>query len=227
MTGSIRTIKRYANRKLYDTQDSRYVTLDQISDMIRNGEDVKVVDNSTKEDLTSVTLAQIIFEEEKRRRSFLPLSALRKVIQSGGESLHDFVSQIQESANRVGRVFVRRDEKGEGEPDGEEVHEPAVEVAEGEVEPNSPEAKEREPVRMLREFIDSVQSTVDDWQRRVDSNVQSAIESMSPLAPLQKEMQGLRERIVDLERKLQEIDATSDLAPSEPPRDRAQEPPSH
>lgn len=234
MTASTRIIKRYANRKLYDTQDSRYVTLDQISDMIRNGEDVKVVDNSSKEDLTSVTLAQIIFEEEKRRRSFLPLSALRKVIQSGGESLHDFVSQIQESANRVGRVFVRRDEKREdgevmeGEPleaaEGAQVAE-GEPVAEGEGEAR-PEAKEaREPVRMLREFIDSVQTTVDDWQRRVDNNVQNAIESMSPLAPLQKEMQGLHDRIASLEKKLHEIEG-SELAGEPAAEPASQETPS-
>jgi polyhydroxyalkanoate synthesis repressor PhaR len=118
MSETTRIIKRYANRKLYDTQDSRYVTLDQISDMIRGGEDVKVVDNSSKEDLTSVTLAQIIFEEEKRRRSFLPLSALRKVIQTGGDSLHEFVAQLQDSADKVKRVF-RRDGNEEGEVEGE------------------------------------------------------------------------------------------------------------
>ena len=78
-----RIIKRYANRKLYDTEHSRYVTLDQISEMIRNGDDVKIVDNKTKEDLTTVTLAQIIFEEEKKQRSFLPLAAMRNIIQSG------------------------------------------------------------------------------------------------------------------------------------------------
>ena len=61
-----RIIKRYANRKLYDTQHSRYVTLEQIAEMIRNGDEVKIVDNKTKEDLTSVTLAQII---SRRRRS--------------------------------------------------------------------------------------------------------------------------------------------------------------
>src|SRR5258705_6408465 len=80
-----RIIKRYANRKLYDTEHSRYVTLDQISEMIRAGDDVKIVDNKTKEDLTTVTLAQIIFEEEKKQRSFLPLGAMRNIIQSGGE----------------------------------------------------------------------------------------------------------------------------------------------
>src|SRR5215831_767007 len=104
----LRVIKRYANRKLYDTRRSRYVTLDEISEMIRAGEDVKIIDNTSKEDLTSVTLAQIIFEEEKKQRSFLPLSAMRNIIQSGGEA-------IQEAGARVRSVFARRDrDRGEG-----------------------------------------------------------------------------------------------------------------
>ncbi len=90
-----RVIKRYANRKLYDTQHSRYVTLDQIAEMIRGGDDVKIVDNKSKEDLTSVTLAQIIFEEEKRQKSFLPLQAMRNIIQSGGESITQLVHQAK------------------------------------------------------------------------------------------------------------------------------------
>src|SRR3954462_5620933 len=90
-----RIIKRYANRKLYDTEHSRYVTLDQISEMIRKGDDVKIVDNKTKEDLTTVTLAQIIFEEEKKQRSFLPLGAMRNIIQSGGEWFAEAQRRVQ------------------------------------------------------------------------------------------------------------------------------------
>src|SRR6059036_2285823 len=90
-----RIIKRYANRKLYDTEHSRYVTLEQISEMIRHGDDVKIVDNKTKEDLTTVTLAQIIFEEEKKQRSFLPLSAMRNIIQSGGEWFAEAQARVQ------------------------------------------------------------------------------------------------------------------------------------
>ena len=77
--GETRVVKRYANRKLYDTQRSRYVTLEQIAEMIRSGEDVKIVDNNTKEDLTALTLTQIIFEQEKKG-GFLPLSALRNIM---------------------------------------------------------------------------------------------------------------------------------------------------
>jgi polyhydroxyalkanoate synthesis repressor PhaR len=111
-----RVIKRYANRKLYDTQHSRYVTLDQIAEMIRGGDDVKIVDNKSKEDLTSVTLAQIIFEEEKRQKSFLPLQAMRNIIQSGGESITQLVHQAK------GRVTQMLGQKREDARDDEHAH---------------------------------------------------------------------------------------------------------
>src|SRR3569833_1971790 len=85
-----RIIKRYANRKLYDTEHSRYVTLDQISEMIRNGDDVKIVDNKTKEDLTSVTLAQIIFEEDKKRS----LAALREWVDHSKHRLEEWQKEV-------------------------------------------------------------------------------------------------------------------------------------
>jgi polyhydroxyalkanoate synthesis repressor PhaR len=82
-------IKRYSNRKLYDTERSKYVTLDEIAKMIKAGDEVTIIDNESKEDLTSVTLTQIIYEEEKRE-SRMPLSMLRNLIQTGGEALQDF-----------------------------------------------------------------------------------------------------------------------------------------
>ena len=77
-----RTIKRYSNRKLYDTHDSHYVTLQQIAALIRNGDEILVIDKTTQQDLTAATMAQIIFEEEKRGPR-LPAEGLRKIIRSG------------------------------------------------------------------------------------------------------------------------------------------------
>ena len=85
-------IKRYSNRKLYDTDRSKYVTLDEIAEMIRRGDDVKIIDNRTKGDLTSATLAQIIFESEKKQ-SRMPLGMLRNLIQTGGDALQDFIDK--------------------------------------------------------------------------------------------------------------------------------------
>jgi polyhydroxyalkanoate synthesis repressor PhaR len=95
-----RVIKRYQNRKLYDTVDSCYVTLDDISELIRMGEDVEVIDNHTKEDLTAVTLAQIILEEQKKKTNILPLSTFKEIIQSGSETLKGLMHKIGETGAR-------------------------------------------------------------------------------------------------------------------------------
>lgn len=82
------TIKRYPNRKLYDTEAKRYVTLDGIAQLIRNGDEVMVIDHITEEDLTAVTLTQIIFEQQKKGGGFLPTSVLTGLVQAGGDTLN-------------------------------------------------------------------------------------------------------------------------------------------
>src|SRR5260370_8064897 len=76
-------IKRYSNRKLYDTQEHRYVTLEGLEELIRAGKELSVVDVPTGEDLTSVTLAQIILENERSRRAGLPTPFLHRLINHG------------------------------------------------------------------------------------------------------------------------------------------------
>src|SRR5216683_919676 len=85
-------IKRYSNRKLYDTQEHRYVTLEGLEELIRAGKELSVVDVSTGEDLTSVTLAQIILENERSRRAGLPTAFLHQLIKHG-EGWQDFVQK--------------------------------------------------------------------------------------------------------------------------------------
>jgi len=91
-SSSRKTIKRYRNRKLYDTSDSCYITLEDIGEMIRMGEDIRVIDNTSKEDITSVTLAQIIFEEQKKKTNVQSTGTLRQIIQGGQEALKDLVT---------------------------------------------------------------------------------------------------------------------------------------
>jgi polyhydroxyalkanoate synthesis repressor PhaR len=90
-------IKRYSNRKLYDTQESRYVTLEELEEFIRAGREISVVDVSTGEDLTSVTLAQIILENERSRRAGLPTAFLHQLIKHG-EAWQDFVQKSMKSS---------------------------------------------------------------------------------------------------------------------------------
>lgn len=83
-------IKRYPNRKLYDTEAKCYVTLDGIAQLIQSGVDVQVVDYESGDDLTNLTLSQIIFEQEKKGVGFLPRTLLTGLIRTGGETL-DFL----------------------------------------------------------------------------------------------------------------------------------------
>lgn len=102
-------IKRYSNRKLYDTERSTYITLDEVQEMVKDGEDVRIIDNKTKEDITNVTLAQIIFEQQKSHKRLLPLSALRTIIQSGedfvqqkiGSPVHQFREDVKRKADVI------------------------------------------------------------------------------------------------------------------------------
>jgi polyhydroxyalkanoate synthesis repressor PhaR len=80
-------IKRYPNRKLYDTEAKRYITLNEIATLIRAGEEVVVTDHATDEELTAVVLTQIIFEQEKAQRGFLPKSVLTNLVRAGGDTL--------------------------------------------------------------------------------------------------------------------------------------------
>lgn len=197
-----RIIKRYANRKLYDTEHSRYVTLDQISEMIRNGDDVKIVDNKTKEDLTTVTLAQIIFEEEKKQRSFLPLGAMRNIIQSGGE-------WFAEAQRRVQSILPGK-RKEDGDKDGvpAAADEPTADAADGVID----EAiMKKRSLASLREWVDHSKHRLDEWQKQVDSKICSTIDTLqhavNPWAAVNKDVRALADRIAELEAKLHELEA--------------------
>lgn len=87
-------IKRYANRKLYDTDAKRYVTLDDLAGFIREGEEVRVVDHVTGDDLTSITLLQVIFEEQKKIGGLLPQVFLTRLIRAGGETVNTLRSRL-------------------------------------------------------------------------------------------------------------------------------------
>ena len=98
MKASSITIKKYGNRRLYDTAASRYVNLDDIAAFIREGKEVKVVDAKTNQDLTRVTLTQIITEDAKEKPTGLPLELLRQLIIASDEVRQEFVMWYLKSA---------------------------------------------------------------------------------------------------------------------------------
>lgn len=84
-------IKKYANRRLYNTQTSSYVTLDHLSEMVKQGIDFEVHDARTSEDITRSVLTQIIFEEEAKGQNLLPIRFLRQLIRFYGDPMQSFV----------------------------------------------------------------------------------------------------------------------------------------
>jgi polyhydroxyalkanoate synthesis repressor PhaR len=188
-----KVIKRYTNRKLYDTVESRYVTLDEIAEMVKQGIEVKIVDNRTKEDLTSVTLAQIVFEEEKKK-SQMPLDVLREIIRRPGDTLSDFfksevgprVASIREEAEQRLDKLLRRD--------GEEkqtVQPPAA-----------------EPTKEKEDLLKTAQRGLEDFQKRIDERVKAVVENVvGNLPALGRDIGALVQRIDQLEKKIEELES--------------------
>ena len=83
-------LKKYSNRRLYDTRNSRYVTLEDVAGMIRSGEQVQILDASTKEDVTAFILTQVVLEAAKRKNSLLPVPVLHLIIRYGDNALGEF-----------------------------------------------------------------------------------------------------------------------------------------
>ncbi|OJT27398.1 transcriptional regulator [Archangium sp. Cb G35] len=197
-----KVIKRYTNRKLYDTVESRYVTLDEIAAMIKEGVEVQIVDNRTKEDLTSVTLAQIIFEEEKKRNR-MPLTVLREIIRHPGESLTGFiqkevtprvVSIREEAESRLDKLLRREKEEG-----AQEDAPPLAEEPSKQDEDNAPGG----PAELLK----ASQRALEDWQKKIDERVKHAVENLAGNLPaLGRDMAVLTQRLEELEKKLDELE---------------------
>jgi len=184
-------VKRYANRKLYDTERSCYVTLDDISAMIKAGEEVRVVDNKSGEDLTSVTLAQIIFEAEKKK-NFMPLGLLRDLIQNGGDSITEFarerVERVQTAAHEIKETAQKLRTDLEGKID-------RLTHRQGD---DGVQAK-------VTELVATTQKAFDDLQKSVEERVKGSDGAVSRYATLGRDMEDIRQRLASLEERITKI----------------------
>ncbi len=206
---AVRIVKRYNNRKLYDTVESRYVTLPQIAELVRLGEDVRIIDNTTKEDLTSMTLAQILYEEEKKQSRALPLTALKDLLHASGER---FISTLREGP--VGKLIGRAESTVEEAPDhpGEAPHPPAESVttvatagsgASGAGAGGAVEGAH--PTTRVQQLVEQSRGALDQWQHRVDERVKAFWETINPavqIQTLQAEVRRLQARVEELEGRL-------------------------
>lgn len=119
-------IKKYANRRLYNTETSSYITLEHLATMTREGRDFKVVDAKTDDDITHNVLTQIIMEEESRGQTMLPVSFLRQLIAMYGDSMQAMVPGYLEASMDS---FRRNQEQFKSAVEGAFAHSPFAEIA--------------------------------------------------------------------------------------------------
>ncbi|MEO8601200.1 MAG: polyhydroxyalkanoate synthesis regulator DNA-binding domain-containing protein [bacterium] len=184
---AVRLIKRYGNRKLYDVEASRYVTLDGIRALVQGGADVRVVDNDSGEDLTRLTLAQIIYEAEKKTNGgsgTLSLPLLRRLVQFGDETVRDLrrgvergreaLESVREAAGqRVQELVGRRTGKGA-----------------------------KKGSSLLEELLEAPQRTLDDIQHRIDAQVRQSVERVTSHPALRNELKRIEQSLRQLEERI-------------------------
>jgi len=104
----VRLIKRYESRKLYDTEESRYVSLEEIAGWVRAGQEVRVVDNGSSDDVTTATLTQLILEEGRSGRSTLPSELLHELVRFGERAISSGVGHVQGGVDRIVTASIDR-----------------------------------------------------------------------------------------------------------------------
>ena len=119
-------IKKYANRRLYNTETSSYITLEHLAAMTREGRDFKVVDAKSEEDITHNILTQIIMEEESRGQTMLPVPFLRQLIAMYGDSMQQMVPGYLEASMDS---FRRNQEQFKSAVEGAFANSPFAEIA--------------------------------------------------------------------------------------------------
>src|SRR5512134_2140137 len=108
MAGMVRLIKRYESRKLYDTEESRYVSLEELAGWIRDGQEVQVVDNATGADVTAQTLTQVILDEGRRGTAFLSSELLHELVRAGQRAVETGVDQVHQKVDRFVQASIDR-----------------------------------------------------------------------------------------------------------------------
>jgi polyhydroxyalkanoate synthesis repressor PhaR len=191
-----RLIKRYGNRKMYDTQASRYVTLDNVAALVRAGDDLRIIDNDTGEDITAVTFAQIIFEEEKRKNGLLGLPVLRWIIQQGGEAVQELLNSVDRGREALGTVRELAEKR-------------MKQFARPTLPSRAPGGRGRAARRgsrgLLNEILELPQKQLEQLQHRIDAQVRASLERVAGHPTFQNELRRIERSIKGLEHQLSRL----------------------
>lgn len=193
----MRIIKRYANRKLYDTGEKRYVNLTEVSALVRKGIEVKVVDSRSGDDITRVTLSQILLEKQKKGRGGLPKHLFNDLIRTGGPIV-DAVKKSVESGLGVIKNLEAEIDRGISKL-----------IKRGRM-------TEKEARRFRKDLIARLTQHKEELERRVEEQVGRVLTGLN--IPTRKDVQKLTRRIEELAEKIDDIaEARAPAAPKKAP----------
>jgi polyhydroxyalkanoate synthesis repressor PhaR len=198
MMATTRKIKRYSNRKLYDMTESRYVTLDEVARFVQEGDEVQIIDNRSKEDITSVTLAQIVYEQEKKKKNFLPLGTLKGIIRSSGKLFHKKIATP---------VASLKDETERTVSSMRADAERRVNTIRGDAERALGNLLERGDARpLVRELANSTTKAYEDFAKVVDEGLKQLVGGINAETQAPPWRGELEDRIAVLEERLAQLE---------------------
>ncbi|HAN31205.1 MAG TPA: hypothetical protein DCQ06_06360 [Myxococcales bacterium] len=211
-----RLIKRYANRKMYDTVRSCYVTLQEVATMVQAGQDVQVIDNKTKDDLTEVTLAQALIDSKRKKRSGVSLHEIKRILTSGSDYIQqhisDPVSRVQRDAERTVGKWRDETERTVGKW-RDEAERTVGKWRSEEFEGFEDGAQQGENSSMLPQSAAELSRSVDASVRQLFIKWAAAKDNVSDNSVLAARIETLEQRIALLEQRL--IDAEGTTQPAE------------
>ena len=182
------TIKRYPNRKFYDTEEKRYITLEDITDRIREGREVQVIDNASGEDITTVVLTQIISEQEKKQTGFVPRSVLTGLVQAGGLTMGRMRSALANPLELLKQIDVEIEDRIE------------TLINRGELA--------EDEARRWREKLIAQDLSTSNANEIDEEAIQSLLDERG--VPSSKDLQTLSQQLEDLMTKLEELEKNSE-----------------
>lgn len=183
MTEDTRIIKRYGNRKLYDTATSRYVTLEEVARMIETGETVKITDNETNKDITALTLAQIVLDAEKKKYN-LPLEIVKRLLgERSGEAIGEMIQKMPEQVQTL-RV--------------------EAEKRFGEMKKKS-DSEVKQFSKRFKELISESQQQLEDFEKKLERKLDSTVSEIASSPVLSKQILAMEEKLEELEKRMEKL----------------------
>lgn len=194
----MRTIKRYGNRKLYDTSLRRYINLVEISDLVQKGVEVRVMDSKTGEDITKITLSQILLDKEKKKEGFVSKTLFTDLIRKGSSSVVSYLKRSAKSG--MGVLGWAEDEINAG----------IKRLT------HAGEITEQQARKLREDLISRMSKGKADVERRVEQSVEVVLHRLN--IPAQKDIKRLSDKLAQLSAQVEKLAGKKAVKPAAAPK---------